>query len=258
MERLRGLTGPSGARVFGFRGGAAFCTCPAFPSQRRCFHTVGLAIFWGKIEALENLDCSVVSFASRGNKRKAPARGAVPLLADQKDERIAELEAKLRKLTKQKMQLPVEEETGPVPVSEEEEPEEEAKHSAPIQHTWKPHRRLWRKTPFPGDDITPTAVEEDDPFEAQDGVPPEVHEKTRVLVSGGVTPYTTLEQRSRQYLVGGSSHGALAFLKAALKLGYISPNLPAPTGYTWRSKGGGLFLALSTTRGLAVCRVRQK
>lgn len=150
VQRLNMFSGPSGVRVFGFRGTVAFCTCPAFPGRRRCFHTLGLAIFSGKAEPPDTVDCTLVSLATRGNKRKAPPRGSVPLLADQKDLRIAELEAQLRKASKLSRQMRevaparVEEDVGLAPLLvEEDEP-----LPPPIEHAWIPQRRLRSKTAF--------------------------------------------------------------------------------------------------------------
>ena len=100
-EELAKFTGPSGARVFGFKGVTAYCSCPAFYHPRRCFHTIGLQIFLGKIEIPDWLDATPLSLAARGNKPRAPGRGAVPLKADEKDLRIARLEATIRKMASQ-------------------------------------------------------------------------------------------------------------------------------------------------------------
>ena len=99
LASIRRFTGPNGVRVFGIRGGDPFCTCPSFSPFHRCFHTIGLSLFLGKVKAPETLDTTLLSSASRpGAKRKAPPRGAVPLMVDQKDVRIAQLEAQLCKL----------------------------------------------------------------------------------------------------------------------------------------------------------------
>jgi hypothetical protein len=102
MEQLLGFTGPEGVRVFGFHQDLPFCSCPAFCDPvRSCFHTQGLAIHLGKAVLPDTLDPTLLSSVSRrGNKRKAPGFGAVPLLGDAKDLRIAELEAQVRKLKK--------------------------------------------------------------------------------------------------------------------------------------------------------------
>jgi hypothetical protein len=124
------FTGPSGVRVFGFKGEVSFCTCPAFCSPgRQCFHTLGLAVWLGKCEPPETEDNTLLSVAARpGNKRKAPPRGSVPLMTDQKDLRIAQLEAALRKVKRHKG-----------------EPETAATCIAVATRT----RRLTKKTPAP-------------------------------------------------------------------------------------------------------------
>ena len=99
VDHLMSFAGGSGSRIFGFNGRAGFCTCPAFYPHRQCFHIVGLSVFLGLVDPPETLDTTAVSMMARGNKRKAPGRGAVPLRADEKDVRIAQLEAKVRKLS---------------------------------------------------------------------------------------------------------------------------------------------------------------
>ena len=85
-------------RVFGFHDDVGFCNCPAYPAHRNCFHMVGLRLFLGKLELPEDLDDTPLALGSRGNKRKAPARGAVPIRADEKDLYIQKLEVQLRRL----------------------------------------------------------------------------------------------------------------------------------------------------------------
>ena len=80
-------------------GLGSFCACPASYLDGQCFHIVGLSVFLGLVDPPETLDTTAVSMMARGNKRKAPGRGAVPLRADEKDVRIAQLEAKVRKLS---------------------------------------------------------------------------------------------------------------------------------------------------------------
>ena len=102
VKELERFTGPLGARIFGFQGQIAFCTCPSYPAARRCFHTLGLSLHLGKVELPESLDPTLLAAVSRtGAKRKAPGRGAVPLMADQKDLRIAQLEAQVRRMERQ-------------------------------------------------------------------------------------------------------------------------------------------------------------
>ena len=104
MSELLSFAGDSGVRIFGYHGDASFCTCPAFYAHRQCFHIKGLQVFIGIATPAEALDATPVAIAARGNKPKAPGRGAVPLRADQKDVRLAHLEAQLRKLTSPKSQ----------------------------------------------------------------------------------------------------------------------------------------------------------
>ena len=61
LEELTKFAGPVGARVFGFQGGVAFCSCPAFCHPHRCVHTLGLEIFQGKKTMPEWLDDTQVS-----------------------------------------------------------------------------------------------------------------------------------------------------------------------------------------------------
>jgi hypothetical protein len=93
------LFGCAGKRVFGFENEVEFCTCPAYPAKRRCFHTLALSIFLGKVTVPDTIDSTpLAEVARKGNKRKAPPRGAVPILSEEKDGYIADLEAQLRKL----------------------------------------------------------------------------------------------------------------------------------------------------------------
>jgi len=100
VARLLEFNGAEGVRVFGYHNGRPFCSCPAFCNPGRlCFHTQGLAIYLGNVVLPDTLDPTLLTTAARkGNARKAPGRGAVPVLADAKDLRIADLEAQLRKL----------------------------------------------------------------------------------------------------------------------------------------------------------------
>jgi hypothetical protein len=97
-EELSSFNGAAGARVFGVLGDKGFCSCPAFPPAKRCFHTLGLQLHIGHVTLPERLASTPLSLAVRGgNKPKAPGRGSVPLLADEKDAKIAQPEALLRK-----------------------------------------------------------------------------------------------------------------------------------------------------------------
>jgi len=99
IPELQSFNGPRGRRIFGYHNDIAFCTCPSFPSARMCFHTIGLALFLGKEKLPDSVDPTLLSSVSRGGaKRKAPGRGAVLLMSDEKDLRIAQLEAQIRKM----------------------------------------------------------------------------------------------------------------------------------------------------------------
>ena len=128
IEELAKFAGPTGARVFGFQDGVAYCSCPAFYHPRRCLRTIGLHIFLGKVEVPGWLDETRLSLAARGNKPKAPGRGAVPLKADEKDLRIARLEATARRMTDQKSKRGAK------------------RMATPPAPSWKPARRLRAKT----------------------------------------------------------------------------------------------------------------
>eukprot|EP00969_Alexandrium_andersonii_P181859 8036965-Alexandrium_andersonii.AAC.1 len=60
---------------------------PHVPARPRSGHHTG------KMNVPETIDATPVSLAQRGNKRKVPGWGAVPMQPDEKDKRIAELEA---------------------------------------------------------------------------------------------------------------------------------------------------------------------
>eukprot|EP00973_Karenia_brevis_P054956 7641325-Karenia_brevis.AAC.1 len=99
-QELAQITGGMGTRVFGMSQGKPFCTCPAFPAARQCLHTLGLSLFLGTVEAPDTVDQTPLAPRSRGNKPRAPPRGAVPLKADEKDAKIVELQAQVAKLKK--------------------------------------------------------------------------------------------------------------------------------------------------------------
>eukprot|EP00959_Pyramimonas_sp_CCMP1952_P077274 1615255-Pyramimonas_sp.AAC.1 len=71
------------------------------------------------------------------------------------------------------------------------------------------------------------------------GVPAEVHAAMINLAADGVIPITTQEQRRRNSLSKHSEYSTPAFLTPALRWGYIHPNLKAPQGFKWSSKGAG-------------------
>ncbi|CAE7659964.1 unnamed protein product, partial [Symbiodinium sp. CCMP2592] len=81
----------------GLRGDQAFCTCPAFPAAKRCFHVLALNMHLGKCKVPDELDSTPLGAFGRGNKPKAPGRGSVPLKADDKDLLITSLREQLRK-----------------------------------------------------------------------------------------------------------------------------------------------------------------
>jgi hypothetical protein len=145
VEKLIGFTGPSGVRVFGYQDGKVFCTCPAFYHPRRCFHTIGLEVFLGQRDVPEWVDETLLSVAARGNKPKAPGRGAVPLKADEKDLRIVQLEAQLRRLHKQKSPRSAAKKQRPGLLPEEQEPADLPKPA----NLPKPSRRLRSKVTLP-------------------------------------------------------------------------------------------------------------
>jgi hypothetical protein len=132
MSELLSFAGDAGVRIFGYHGDASFCTCPAFYAHRQCFHIKGLQVFIGIATPPEALDATPVAIAARGNKPKAPGRGAVPLRADQKDVRIAHLEAQLRKLISPKSQ------------AAKKRPHSQVAQVQPV--SWSSTRRLKRKT----------------------------------------------------------------------------------------------------------------
>jgi hypothetical protein len=133
VQQLSKFSGPFGVRILGLDNNVFFCTCPAFCGLKQCFHTIGLAVFLGKMTMPETLDATPVVLAARGNKRKAPPRGAVPLLADQKDVRIRQLEAQIRQLKR--------------PRGEDEDAvATQAVVDPVVDATRQPTRRLRRKT----------------------------------------------------------------------------------------------------------------
>ena len=69
-------------------------------------------------------------------------------------------------------------------------------------------------------------------------VPRDVHERMEELCLSGGVPASTLEQRQRNKLTGGSTYGVpIGPLQEALHYGYISPNLAPPAGYIWKFRG---------------------
>ena len=120
------------------------------PSLRRCFHTLGLGLHLGKLTLPDTIDRTLLAqFSRKGAKCKAPGRGAVPILADQKDARIAQLEAQVRRLQRSK---------GTVSCGGQDQTKGISSASIPSQPTTlcpeaklseQPQRRLTCKTSFP-------------------------------------------------------------------------------------------------------------
>lgn len=76
-------------------------------------------------------------------------------------------------------------------------------------------------------------------------VPRDVHERMEELCRSGGVPASTLEQRERNKLTGGSTYGVpIGPLQDALHYGYISPNLAASAGYIWKFREGNWQLVL--------------
>ena len=83
-----------------------------------------------------------VTSIRKGHKRKQPSRGAAPLLIDQKDLRIAQLEAQVRQLHRSKGLPVIAEKAQVVPLLSPE--------TLPITlPEWTPKRRFGRKTANP-------------------------------------------------------------------------------------------------------------
>jgi len=71
------------------------------------------------------------------------------------------------------------------------------------------------------------------------GTPPLVAEAMTRMMEAGALPVTSVEQRRRNRLTRGSNYGVPDFYKAALKAGYLRPNLQAPRGYRWKATRQG-------------------
>ena len=69
-------------------------------------------------------------------------------------------------------------------------------------------------------------------------VPLEVHQEMEALALAGKVPVTSLQQRERNKGTSKSTYGVPPAFTAALKHGYLSPNLPAPLGMRWRCHAG--------------------
>ena len=115
--------------------GDFFCTCPSYPAEKRCFHTVALQLHDGKCKLPENLDDTLVQLSARGNKPKAPGRGSVPLKADEKDLLIAHLRNKVRQM--ERSQISASEVADVVDVDDE---------PTPASNQLAPLKRLRTKT----------------------------------------------------------------------------------------------------------------
>ena len=68
-----------------------------------------------------------------------------------------------------------------------------------------------------------------------DGVPPDVHTCMETLANAGAIETTTLEQRRRNGRTPKTVYGVPRWLQEALTYSYISPKLPAPTGFVWKN-----------------------
>lgn len=158
-EELVKFCGGSGARAFGLQDGRAFCSCPAFCPHRRCFHTLGLELHLGMAQLPKRLDDTPLSLAMRGgNKPKAPGRGAVPLMADEKDSRIAQLEAQLRKMKGQ---------TQSKAVSAKRASVQKVTVAPPAEPMWQPLRRLRSKQARPPQSAPSEVAETQEQAEAR-------------------------------------------------------------------------------------------
>ena len=72
----------------------------------------------------------------------------------------------------------------------------------------------------------------------QEQAPVDVHAAAQAMWASGELAETTPAQRRRNPMCSGVSYGTPPRYTALLKYGYISPNLPAPSGYQWRSHAG--------------------
>ena len=70
-------------------------------------------------------------------------------------------------------------------------------------------------------------------------VPQELHEAMVLLAREGKIPRTTASQRARNNITNNSSYEVPQELEAALRAGYLHPNLPPPQGLVWRCRPGG-------------------
>ena len=227
-KQLAKFTGSEGCRVFGILNQVAFCTCPAFYHPRRCFHTLGLEIYLGKVKPPEELDTTPVGLAARGNKPKAPGRYAVPLRSDAKDIRIAQLEAQLRKLRRQDATLPL-----------QQTPMTSRAPAAP-----QPTRRIRRKT------VDQAVAQLADTLGGSLGdVPSGLHETCCEAADKGQFPVTTRAQRA-QFIEGEPWKVCIVpkSLMEALRWGYVHPDVAAPAGLAWEQAASG-HLVLSARGG---------
>ncbi len=83
-------------------------------------------------------------------------------------------------------------------------------------------------------------------LDALDGVgcaPLALHARMVELHARGGIPFTTVAQRERNQGTAGSTYGAPPEFADAVRFGYLSPNLPAPSGFRWKARGGTWTLA---------------
>ncbi|CAE7873041.1 unnamed protein product [Symbiodinium sp. KB8] len=217
-----------GCRVFGILNQVAFCTCPAFYHPRRCFHTLGLEVYLGRMKLPEELDTTPVGMAARGNKPKAPGRYAVPLRSDAKDVRIAQLEAQLRKLRKQGATVPLAADT----------------HDITGTGCSQPTRRIRRKTADQA--VAQVADALGGPVE---DVPSGLHETCCATADKGQFPITSRAQQA-QFIQGEPWKVCIVpkSLMEALRWGYVHPDVAAPAGLVWGQAASG-HLVLSARGG---------
>ena len=78
--------------------------------------------------------------------------------------------------------------------------------------------------------------------ECGEDAPEALHTEMTRLASQGLIPFTSSQQRLRNRRTRGSTYGVPADLSDALRFGYISPNLPPPSGMQWRHRSGAWVL----------------
>ncbi len=68
--------------------------------------------------------------------------------------------------------------------------------------------------------------------------PPEVAQRMQTMMENGSLPRTTAEQRRRNRATAGTGYFTPPMYTEAFRAGYLHPNLPPPTHYSWRSREG--------------------